>query len=97
MDPFALVEAMLERPARPHLVSALDVFDIARQALLEATGYDPSMRLEEQFQSADGCFTAFRIRDEAARGRLITTASASFWLRPSACRKPCSGKAWRLS
>ncbi|WP_336490948.1 hypothetical protein [Methylobacterium nigriterrae] len=59
---------MLGRPARPHLVSALDVFDIARQALLEAPGYDPSMRLEEQFQSADGCFTAFRIRDEAARG-----------------------------
>uniref|UniRef100_UPI0030139DD6 hypothetical protein n=1 Tax=Methylobacterium nigriterrae TaxID=3127512 RepID=UPI0030139DD6 len=68
MDPFALVEAMLERPARPHLVSALDVFDIARQALLEAPGYDSSMRLTEQFQSADGCFTAFQIRDEAARG-----------------------------
>ena len=68
MDAFALIEAMLERPAHPHLLSSLDVFDIARQALAEAPGYDRHMRLEEQFQSADGCFTAFQIRDDAARG-----------------------------
>jgi hypothetical protein len=68
MDPFALIEAILERPARPHLLSVLDVFDIARQALMDAPGYDQHMRLEEQYQSADGCFTAFYIRDEAARG-----------------------------
>ncbi|AWN41286.1 hypothetical protein [Methylobacterium durans] len=68
MDPFAFIEAVLERPARPHLLSALDVFDIARRALMDAPGYDQHMRLEEQYQSADGCFTAFRIRDEVARG-----------------------------
>ena len=35
MDAFALIEAMLDRPARPHILSSLDVFDIARQALVE--------------------------------------------------------------
>ena len=68
MDAFTLIEAMLERPARPHILSCLDVFDIARQALMDAPRYDEHMRLEEQFQSADGCFTAFQIRDDAVRG-----------------------------
>ncbi|MHB2207004.1 hypothetical protein [Methylobacterium sp. CM6257] len=65
MDPFALIDAMLERPARSHLVSALDLFDAVRQALMDTPGYDRHMRLAEQFRSADGCFTAFCIRDEA--------------------------------
>jgi hypothetical protein len=38
MNAFALIEAMLERPARPHLLSSLDVFDIARQTLAETPG-----------------------------------------------------------
>ena len=84
MDPFALIEAVLERPARPHLLSALDVFDIARQALMDALGYDQHMRFEEQYQSADGCFTAFRIRDEAARGG-ASSHGISFVLAEAEC------------
>ena len=84
MDPFAIIEAMLERPVRPHLVSALDVFDFARQALIDAPGYDRHMRLEERFQSGDGCFTAFRVRDEFGRESGVSP-SISFVLAEAEC------------
>ena len=84
MDPFALIEAMLERPPRSHLISALDVFDIARQAMMDATGYDQHMHLEEKYQSADGCFTAFRVRDEEARGG-ADSPGISFVLAEAEC------------
>ena len=84
MDAFALIEAMLDRPARPHILSSLDVFDIARQALVETPSYDEHMRLEEQFQSADGCFTAFQIRDDAVRGS-TGIRGVSFMLTDAEC------------
>ena len=84
MDAFALIEAMLERPARPHILSSLDVFDIARQALVETPSYDEHMRLEEQFQSAEGCFTAFQIRDDAVRGS-TAVRGVTFILADAAC------------
>lgn len=84
MDAFTLIEAMLERPSRPHILSCLDVFDIARQALMDAPSYDEHMRLEEQFQSADGCFTAFQIRDDAVRGS-TANRGVSFILADAEC------------
>ena len=89
MDAFALIEAMLERPARPHILSSLDVFDIARQALVETPSYDEHMRLEEQFQSADGCFTAFQIRDDAVRGS-TGIHGVSFMLTDAECMSEVS-------
>ena len=84
MDAFTLIEAMLERPARPHILSCLDVFDIARQALMDAPRYDAHMRLEQQFQSADGCFAAFQIRDDAVRGS-TAVRGVSFVLAGAEC------------